>query len=90
MITKPLIFAVSALRLNYSTSASGSIAVEIQDAEGTPVDGFGLSDMTPFYGDALDEAVIWRGGGDLSKLDATPVRFRFVIADADLFSFRVK
>lgn len=90
LITRPLTFSGSTLRLNYATSAAGSIAVEIQDAAGRPIEGFGLTDMAPIYGDTLDEAVTWHGSGDLSGLAGTPVRLRFVLTDADLFALRVE
>ena len=90
MITKTLKFSGRTLRLNYSTSAAGSMAVEIQDTTGKPIDGFALTDMAPMCGDALDEAVQWRGGGDLSGIAGKPVRFRFILKDADLFTIRVQ
>jgi len=41
--TKPLTFAGSELVMNYSTSAVGSVRVEIQDQEGNPIPGFTLA-----------------------------------------------
>jgi hypothetical protein len=87
-LTRPLVFGGRSLHLNYSTSAAGSIRVEIQAPGGTPVPGFGLEDMEPMYGDALDQAVQWHGGGDLSSLAGRPARLRFALSDADLFAFR--
>ena len=92
--TKPLTFSGSTLFINYSTSAVGSVSVEIQNAEGRPLDGFAAGDMDPLFGDALDAPVAWKGGGspgDLSRLSnlyGTPVRLHFVLKDADLFSIR--
>ncbi len=103
--TKPVTFTGSTLFINYSTSAVGSMSVEIQDAEGRPLEGFAAKDMDPMFGDDLDAPVTWRGrdaqggqgggqgggpGGlsDLSRLNGTPVRLRFVLKDADLFSIR--
>ncbi len=90
MLTKPFVFAGSALHLNASTSAAGSIEVEIQNAAGQPVQGFALGDMAPWYGDALDAAMTWNGGGDLSRLAGQPVRLRFVLKDADLFALQFR
>jgi hypothetical protein len=89
LLTKPLTFSGATLRLNYATSAVGSVAVEIQDAGGKPVEGFTLEDMTPLFGDELDAPVVWRGTGGLARLAGRPVRFRFVLRDADLFALRV-
>lgn len=88
MLTKPLTFAGSSLRLNAATSAAGSIAVEIQDAQGQPLPGFGLADMTPWFGDSLDAPVAWKQGGDVSPLAGRPVRLHFALKDADLFALR--
>jgi len=87
-ITKPITFAGGALRLNYATSAAGSVQVEIQDEQGAPFEGFGLDDMEPLFGDELNAPVAWKGGGDLSPLAGRPVRIRFVLKDADVFAFR--
>jgi hypothetical protein len=88
LITRPVIFSGRRLRINYSTSAAGSVSVQIQDPAGCPIEGFGLADMEPLYGDELDAAVAWKGGGDLPSLTGKPVRFRFALKDADLYALR--
>jgi hypothetical protein len=40
--------------LNYSTSAAGSVQVEIQDAAGNPLPGFRLADCQPLVGDQIE------------------------------------
>lgn len=81
--TRPIVFSGSTLRLNYSTSAPGSVQVEVQDEAGKPIEGF--SDMEPLYGDELDAAIVWPNG-DLGSLAGKPVRFRFTLRDADVFA----
>jgi len=88
VVTRPVRFAGSELRLNYSASAVGSVRVEVQTADGRPIDGFALSDGPPLVGDKLDGPVGWKAGGDVSPLADQPVRLRFVMADADLYAFR--
>ena len=88
LLTRPLVFAGSELVLNYSTSAAGSVQVELQDAQGVPLPGFALADAEPLYGDALEQPALWRIECDLGALAGTPVRLRFVLKDADLFSLR--
>ena len=88
VVTKPLTFAGAELRLNVSTSAVGSVRVELQDAEGHPIPGHALEDMPQIYGDRLDLAVSWNDHTDLSQLAGSPVRLRFELKDADVFSFR--
>jgi len=88
--TKPLVFDGKDLVLNFSTSAAGSIRIEIQDADGNPLDGFALADAPEIFGDALDRVASWKGGRDLAALAGKPVRLRFVMKDADLYAFRFR
>jgi hypothetical protein len=88
MVTKPLIFAGRELVINYATSAAGSILVEIQDAKGQPIPGYALGECLPIIGDEIERAVSWQGGADVSSLAGRPVRLRFVMKDADLYSLR--
>ena len=88
MTTRPMTFTGGALLLNYATSAAGSILVEVQDESGKPIPGFTQTDAVEIYGDELDCKVAWKGNPDLGKLSRKPVRLRFVMKDADLFSLR--
>ncbi|MEX0725952.1 MAG: hypothetical protein WD065_06765 [Planctomycetaceae bacterium] len=88
LVTKPLIFEGKELRLNFATSAVGAVRVEIQTIDGSPIDGFALTDMPEIYGDKLDHPVSWTGGSDLSALAGKPIRLRFVLHDANLYAFR--
>lgn len=90
LTTKALQFKGSRLVLNFSTSAAGSIQVEIQDPQGKPVPGFGLSDCHEMFGDEIERAVSWMGGPDVGQLAGKPVRLRFVLRDADLYSLRFR
>ena len=87
-MTRPLIFEGERLEINFSTSAAGSVAVEIQDLDGGPIPGFALEDCHPQFGDQLDRTVSWRSNSDFGKLAGKPVRLRFDLKDADLYSFR--
>ena len=88
LVTKPLVFTGRRLCLNYSTSAAGSVRVELQDAEGQPVAGYSLQDSREMYGDEIEGVVIWRGIAELGGMAGRPVRLRFVMRDADLFALR--
>ncbi|MCZ6678599.1 MAG: hypothetical protein O7E52_15290 [Candidatus Poribacteria bacterium] len=87
-VTKPLIFEGAHLAMNFSTSAAGSILVEIQDESGNPIPGFGLDDCPEVFGDALERVVPWKNGTDVSQFAGRPIRLRFVLADANLYSIR--
>ena len=86
--TRPLTFGGDKLVLNYATSAAGSVAVELQDENGTPLPGYTLADMKPIFGDELDATVTWKSNQDLSSLAGRSVRLHFVLRDADVFAFR--
>jgi len=86
--TRPATFTRKNLILNYASSAAGAIQVEILDEQGKPVEGRTLTDMPPLFGDELHAVVSWKSGADLSDLSGEPVRFRFVLKDADLFALR--
>ena len=88
LVTRPIRFSGNQLRLNFASSAAGDVRVEIQDADGSPIDGFVLDDCEPVFGDALDRIVTWSGGGDVSELAGRAVRLRFALRDADLYAFR--
>lgn len=88
LITKPLVFSGPQLTLNFATSAAGVVRVEIQDAAGKPVPGFALSDCAEVFGDTIDRPVSWKGNDDVRSLAGRPVRLRFLLKDADLYSFR--
>ena len=89
LVTKPVVFAGNRLRVNFSASAAGSVRVEIlRDQMDTPVAGFGLDDCIELLGDDLERVVRWSGGPDVGSLEGVPVRLRFVLQDADLYSFQ--
>ena len=54
LLTRPLTFSGSKLQLNFSTSAAGSLQVEIQTAGGRPIPGFALADSEELFADEID------------------------------------
>jgi len=88
MTTKPLIFKGRELVINYSSSSAGGIRVELQDGSGKPIKGFSLDDCPVIYGDELERVVKWNAGSDVSNLAGKPVRLKFEVQDADLYSIR--
>lgn len=90
LVTKPLVFAGDRLEMNFSTSAAGGIRLEIQDESGTPIEGFALAEAREQIGNEIERVVSWKGGEDVSSLAGRQVRLRFVMKDADLYSFRFR
>ncbi len=88
LITKPFTFTGKLLTLNFASSAAGGIQVEMQDATGKPIPGFTLADAEPQFGDSIERTVHWKNGSDVSALASQPVRLRFVLNDASLYSLR--
>ncbi|MDP6777886.1 MAG: hypothetical protein QGI83_14095 [Candidatus Latescibacteria bacterium] len=88
VVTVPLVFGGGRLVVNFSTSAAGSLQIEILDAEGSLIPGFAISDCPEVYGDEIDRVWTWEGSSDLSALIGKPVRLRFCLSDADVYSFR--
>ncbi|MEO8960257.1 MAG: hypothetical protein ABI325_00135 [Ginsengibacter sp.] len=87
LFTKPFKFKGKKLSLNFSTSAFGTIKVEIQDLDGKPIPGFTLEDCSPVFGDTIDREVTWKSESDLSSIDGKTVRLYITINDGDLYSF---
>jgi len=90
--TQPFTFQGSQLEINESTSAAGRIRVEIQDADGKPIEGYTLDDSETIYGDRIRHWVRWgqeqAKSADVSRLAGRPVRLRFVMQEADLYSLK--
>jgi hypothetical protein len=87
MTSRPLKFSGKELEINFSTSAAGSVKVELQDPAGKPIEGFSLADCQEQIGNEIDRVVSWKKGSDVSALAGKPVRMRLVLKDADVFSF---
>ena len=90
MTTKPFTFDGDELEMNYSTSAAGSIKVEVQDTNGSALPGYGQDDCRELIGDEIERVVAWERGSTVSGLAGKPVRLRFVMKDADVYSLRFR
>lgn len=88
VLSKPLVFDGNELSINFSTSAAGSVRVEIQNAAGKPIPGYRLEDCPEIIGDDVDRVIRWKDRADVTPLAGETVRLRFKLKDADLYSFR--
>ncbi len=88
LVTKPITFSGRTLVVNYATSAAGYLRVELQDVNGKPLPGFALKDSLELFGDSVRQTITWDSNPDLKRWDGTPVRLRFVMKDADLYSYQ--
>jgi len=102
LATRPLVFEGDRLVLNVrapekpfgsESSAGGPFArldVEVLDVAGRPIDGYGAEECDTFTGDDLRHVATWRGNQDLGRLAGTPIRLRFHLRNAALYSFQFK
>ena len=90
LLTKPLVFGGSELVLNFSTGAAGGIRVEVQDNRGIMIDGYSMDDCDEIWGDDLRRVVTWKKSADLSAMAGQPIRLRFRLKDADLYSIQFR
>ena len=88
VLTRPIVFEGNALEINYTTSAVGSVRIELLDAGGAPIEGFTLADADELFGDDVDRTVTWNGASDVGALAGRPVRLRLVLRGADVYSLR--
>jgi hypothetical protein len=88
LVTKPFTFSGSQLFINYSTSAAGSILIELADENGKSLPSFSKSDCSEIIGDEIDRKVTWKNNPDLQSLNGKTVRLHFFMKDADLYSFK--
>jgi hypothetical protein len=87
LVTKPIIFSGHRLFVNASTSAAGGVRVEVLTAAGEPIDRYSGVNAIEFFGDETAREMRWDQGPDIGALAGRSVRLRFLLRDADLFSF---
>ena len=90
LLTPPLTFSGSELFVNYSTSAAGSLRIEILDEALNVIPGFSRDDFLTRYGDEIEGRMSWRDTSSLAALAGPPVRLRFIMREADLYSLQFR
>ena len=90
LTTPPLRFSGERLELNCDGGAGGWLKVEIQDADGAPVPGYGLADADAVVGNGIDKAVTWNGQSSVSELAGKGIRLRVVMRDLKLYAFQFR
>lgn len=88
LTTRPLRFSGRHLFVN-AAAAGGELRVEALDAAGNPLGHCSRERCAPVTGDATQQAVTWGNAGGLEELAGRPVRLRFHLRDAALYSFWV-
>ncbi len=86
--TKPFTFTGKKLLLNFATSAPGFIKVEIQDNDGEPIRRYSLQEAKELIGNYIEHPAAWQHGTDVSLLSGRPIRLKFIMKDANLYSMQ--
>ncbi len=68
----------------------GRLRVELLDVGGEPLPGFSADDFDAFTGDEVRHTATWNGSEDVGRLGRRPVRLRFHLTNAALYSFRFR
>lgn len=87
LVTKPLVFTGNQLVINFSSSATGGVQIAVLDADRNPLEGYDSDEM---FGDDIARTVRWSGNPDVAALAGKPIRLKFMLRDADLFSFQFR
>jgi hypothetical protein len=82
VLTKPIKISGEEMRLNFATSAVGSIKVYICDESGKEIDGY---ESYTVFGNSVERPVVF--AKPLSELAGETVRLKFKMKDAEIYSF---
>lgn len=90
VITRPLIWEGGNLFVNFDGEGvfplTGSIRVQVTDADRVVLKGFSYEDCVGFQGDAVRAPIKWKQA-DLASLAGKEIRFEFEFHHGDLFGF---
>ena len=86
MTTRTLLFIGDTLEVN-ANAAGGSIRVAALDPAGNVIEGFARQDCTPLTTDSVRHVLQWNGNPDCQLIQARPIKLRFHLNKAKLYSF---
>ena len=84
--TQAMISDGTQLRINGRCGASGTIRVEIRDAEGVILEPCSKTNCDPFTGNSVGHTVTWNGNPDIPE--KTWRKITFFLQEAEIFSFQ--
>ena len=90
LTTVPFILEGNRLELNMDASSRGWLKVEILDASGHVVWGYGKAEADRLMFNSVAQPASWNGEGDLSSLRGRNVRLRFIGQSTKLYAFEFK
>ena len=86
MTTKPFVFIGDTLEVN-ANAAGGSVRVEALDEKGKVIEGFSKDDCEPITSDSVRHILKWKGSGNCQLIQARPIKLKFYMEKAKLYSF---
>ncbi|MBC8356381.1 MAG: hypothetical protein H8E66_30755 [Planctomycetes bacterium] len=89
LLTKLFIASGTRLMLNVDVRNGGYAKAELLDADNQPLEGFRLRDCIAVETGGIRQVISWKPTADISRLAGKQLRLRFVMKDADLYSFQI-
>ena len=86
LTTRPLVFIGDELEVN-ADAEGGTIRVEVLGPDGRVIEGFGRMDCKPLTSDSVRHVLEWNGNRDCHLIQGRPIRLRFHLKRAELYSF---
>jgi hypothetical protein len=87
VMTKQFLFTGSTLKVNAKANF-GQVVVEVLDEKGKVATGFSKENCEPMHADSVEHSIHWKGAS-FADLRGKPVRLRFYLTNARLYSYRV-
>jgi hypothetical protein len=86
LTTRPIVIFGDTIEVN-ANAAGGSLTVEALDTDGKPIEGFTRADCSPITTDSVRHVIAWKGGSNCQLLQGRPIKLRFHMKAAKLYSF---
>ena len=86
MTSVPVKLEGDMLVVNMSTSAPGTVKVELLDENEQPIEGYSGDAADELFGDDIARVVTWNGDPGLGRLKGETVHLRIFVEDADVYS----
>ena len=88
LITPPITFTGDRLQLNIDCGGMGEAWVELQDKNGTPIEGYTFQDSVSIDRNGVAQETWWKGGPAVGKLAGKPIRIHIKMRSAKLYAFQ--
>lgn len=86
ILTRLIAGASGTLRVNFQTTNSGWVRIEVLDPSGNVLPGYSQAECLPLTGNSTTQAVLW-AAQSLLPTNPPALRFRFLLQNASVYSF---